>query len=112
MRCCWSCRRESLPPIRSIRRPFIAEFQNAIRSDDKEWLADHLQLPVNYFGKTRQAIRSKDCFLKHYASVIGPELKANVLKQDPNDSSTTIGGVMIGDVRQFRRRRRRHPNAL
>jgi len=47
---------------------------------------------VNYFGKTRQAIRSKDCFLKHYASVIWPELKANMLKQDPNDSSTTIGG--------------------
>jgi hypothetical protein len=45
--------------------PFITELQNAIRNDDKDWLADHLHLPVNYFGKTKQVISSKDWFLKH-----------------------------------------------
>jgi hypothetical protein len=25
--------------------PFIIELQNAIRNDDKDWLADHLHLP-------------------------------------------------------------------
>ena len=50
-----------------------------------------------FFGKTTQVIHSKDWFLKHYASVIGPELKANVLKQDPNDYFNNYQGVMIGD---------------
>ena len=76
---------------------FIAELQTAIRNDDKDWLADHLHLPVNYFGKTKQVISSKDWFLKHYATVIGPELKANVLKQDPNSYFKNYQGVMVGD---------------
>jgi hypothetical protein len=41
---------------------FIVELESAIRSDDKTWLADHLHLPVNYFGKTKQVGRSKDWF--------------------------------------------------
>ena len=76
---------------------FIAELQAAIRNDDKAWLADRLHLPVNYFGKTKEVIRSKEWFLDHYASVIGPELKANVLKQDPNSYFKNYQGVMVGD---------------
>jgi hypothetical protein len=49
---------------------FIAELQTAVRNDDKDWLADHLHLPVNYFGKTKEVISRKDWFLKHYATVI------------------------------------------
>jgi len=76
---------------------FIAELQAAIRNDDKAWLADHLHLPVNYFGKTKQVIDSKEWFLKHCTTVIGPELKANVLKQDPNSYFKNYQGVMVGD---------------
>jgi hypothetical protein len=76
---------------------FIAELQAAIHNDDKDWLADHLHLPVNYFGKTKQVISSKDWFLKHYTTVIGAELKANVLKQDPNSYFKNYQGVMVGD---------------
>jgi hypothetical protein len=77
--------------------PFIAELQDAIRNDDKQWLADHLHLPVNYFGNMKQIIRSKDWFLRHYATVIGPALKANILKQDPNAYFKGYQGVMVGD---------------
>jgi hypothetical protein len=76
---------------------FIAELQAAIRDDDKDWLADHLHLPVDYFGKAKQVISSKDWFRKHYTTVIGPELKANVLKQDPNSYFKNYQGVMVGD---------------
>ena len=86
-------RAEPLDPIPA----FIAEFQTAIRNDDKDRLADHLHLLVNYFGKMKQVISSKDWFLKHYATVIGPELKANVLKQDPNSFFKNYQGVMVGD---------------
>ena len=86
-------RAEPLDPIPA----FIAELQSAIRDDDKDWLADHLHLPVNYFGKTKQVIDSKEWFLKHCTTVIGPELKANVLKQDPNSYFKNYQGVMVGD---------------
>jgi hypothetical protein len=75
---------------------FIAEMQTAIGNDDKAWLADHLHLPVNYFGKTKMVIRSKDWFVKHYATVIGRELKANILKQDPEKYFKNYQGVMVG----------------
>ena len=71
--------------------------QTAIRNEDKDWLADHLHLPVKYFGKTKQTISSKDWFLKHSPIVIGPELKANVLKQDPNSYFKNYQGVIVGD---------------
>lgn len=77
--------------------PFIVELQTAICNDDKTWLADRLHLPVTYFGKTKQVIRSKAWFLKHYATVIGPELKANVVKQNPDDDFKNYQGVMVGD---------------
>ena len=76
---------------------FIAELQAAIRSDDRDWLADHLHLPVSYFGKTKQVISSKDWFLKYYTTLFSPELKANVLKQDPNNYFRNYQGVMVGD---------------
>jgi len=76
---------------------FIAELQTAIRNDDKDWLADQLHLPVNYFGKTKQVIHSKKWFVEHYATVIGPELKANILKQEPDKYFKNYQGVMVGD---------------
>jgi hypothetical protein len=79
------------------RPGFIRELQKAVGADDKTWMADHLHLPVRYFGKKAQIIRSKDWFLKHYATVIGPELKANVLAQDPEKYFMNYQGLMVGE---------------
>jgi hypothetical protein len=76
---------------------FIAALQSAIRSDDNRWLADHLHLPVRYFGKTTEIIRTKSWFRRHYATIIGPELKAKVLEHDPNAYFKNYQGVMVGD---------------
>jgi hypothetical protein len=76
---------------------FIAALQDAIRNDDKRWLAEHLHLPVSYFGKTTEVIHTKAWFLKHYATIIGPELRANVLKQAPDAYFKNYQGVMVGD---------------
>jgi hypothetical protein len=35
--------------------------------------------------------------LKDYATVIGPELKANMLKQNPDDYFKNYRGVIVGD---------------
>jgi uncharacterized lipoprotein YbaY len=38
----------------------ILAMQAAVRADDKQWFAEHLHLPVRYYGKTNQTIRTKD----------------------------------------------------
>jgi hypothetical protein len=75
----------------------ILAMQAAVRADDKQWFADHLHLPVRYYGKTKQTIRSKDWFLRHYATIIGPELKQAILAQDPGTYLKNYQGLMIGE---------------
>jgi hypothetical protein len=38
----------------------ILAMQTAVRADDRQWFAAHLHLPVRYYGKTNQTIRTKD----------------------------------------------------
>jgi hypothetical protein len=71
---------DELPP----KLAFVAELQKAVGTDDKEWLAAHLHFPVYYYGTKITLLRNKAQFLKRYATVIGPELKAAVLGQDIN----------------------------
>jgi hypothetical protein len=75
----------------------IRELQRAIRVDDKRWMADHLHLPVRYNRKKTLFIKSKAWFLKHYDSVITPQLKASILAQDPEKYSLTYQGLRVGE---------------
>jgi hypothetical protein len=75
----------------------ILAMQAAVRADDKAWFAAHLHLPVRYYGKTFHMIRSKAWFLKHYETVIGPELRANILAQDPENYLKNYQGLMVGE---------------
>jgi hypothetical protein len=75
----------------------ILALQAAIRTDDKDWFVSHLHFPVRYFGETKQTIRSKDWFLRHYDTIIGPKLKANLLAQDPEQYFKNYQGLMVGD---------------
>lgn len=74
----------------------ILAVKHAARIDDREWFAAHLHLPVRYFGKTNRVIQSKAWFLRHYAELIGPELKAALLVQDPEDYLKNYQGLMVG----------------
>jgi hypothetical protein len=76
--------------------PFIVELQTAICNDDKTWLADRLHLPVTYFGKTKQVIRSKAWFLKHYATVMGLSSRPTCSSKI-HDDFKNYQGVMVGD---------------
>ena len=82
----------SPPPETAI----TLELQEAVRNGDKDWFVSHLHFPVRYFGKTKRVIRSKDWVLSHYDTVIGPELKASILAQDPEDIFKNYQGIMVG----------------
>jgi hypothetical protein len=74
----------------------ILAAQEAVRGEDKAWFAARLHLPVRYFGKKNRTIQSTDWFLRHYADVIGPELKQAILAQDPEDYLKNYQGLMVG----------------
>ena len=89
-----------------MRRTRISRFRKARSSwrcrrrcarTIKHWFAAHLHLPVRYYGKTYQTIRTKEWFLAHYATVIGPELKAAILAQDPETYLKNYQGLMVGE---------------
>ncbi len=75
----------------------ILALQAAVRADDKAWFVAHLHYPVRYYGKTFRMIRSKAWFLSHYATIIGPELKANIVAQDPENYLKNYQGLMVGE---------------
>ena len=81
------------PPETAI----ILALQEAVRTGDKDWFVSHLHFPVRYYGKTKHIIRSEEWFLSHYSTVIGPELKANILAQDPEKPFKNYQGLMVGD---------------
>ena len=74
----------------------ILAMQAAVRADDRQWFAAHLHLPVRYYGKTNLTI-SSEWFLSHYATIIGPELKAAILAQDPETYLKSYQGLMFGE---------------
>ena len=71
--------------------PFIVELQTAIRNDDKTWLADRLHLPVTYFGKTKQVIRSKAWSSKTMRPSLGLSSRPTCSSKIPTIISRTIG---------------------
>jgi hypothetical protein len=85
--------KDDVPP----KEAFVAALQKAIGADDKEWLAAHLHFPVHYYGAKTQVIPNQAWFLRRYATVIGPKLKAAVLAQDPEQVFENWQGLMVGE---------------
>ena len=75
----------------------ILALQAAVRTGDKAWFAARLHFPVRYYGRTLTLIRSEEWFLRNYAKVIGPGLKASILAQDPGDFLKNYQGLMVGE---------------
>jgi hypothetical protein len=42
-----------------LKQQFVADLQNALRANDKNWLAGHMRYPVRYYGQRAMQIRNK-----------------------------------------------------
>lgn len=76
---------------------FVTALQQAIRTDDKTWLAEHTRYPLRYNGDRKRPIRNKAAFVKNYSAIIGVKLRAFVLAQDPENVFENWQGMMVGD---------------
>lgn len=78
------------------KQQFVADLQNALRANDKNWLAGHMRYPVRYHGRRALLIRNKSWLVNNYKSVIGAKLRMAVLAQDPGDVFENWQGLMVG----------------
>jgi hypothetical protein len=76
---------------------FVARLQQAVRANDKAWLAEHTRYPLRSFGSPQPSIRDKRSFIKNYSSLIGVKVRAAVLAQDPANVFENWQGLMIGE---------------
>jgi hypothetical protein len=74
-------------------------FQQAVRANDKTWLAANTGYPLSYFGHQKLVIRDKAAFLRNYALLFGAKLRAAILAQDPESVFANAQGLMIGEGR-------------
>ncbi len=77
----------------------VKQFQQAVRADNKAWLAANTRFPLSCFGHHKLVIRDKAAFLRNYALVFGAKLRAAVLAQDPESVFENAQGLMIGEGR-------------
>jgi hypothetical protein len=77
----------------------VMRFQQAVRANDKTWLAAHTRYPLNYFGRRKLVIRDRVGFLRDYSLLFGAQLRAAVLAQNPQNVFENAQGLMIGEGR-------------
>lgn len=88
-----SSRADDIP----LKQTFVIALQQAVRTGDKAWLADHMRYPLRYDGRSKISVRSKASFLKNYASIIGEKLRTAVLAQEPGNVFENWQGMMVGE---------------
>jgi hypothetical protein len=79
-----------------VKEAFVMALQQAVRTGDKSWLADHARYPLRYNGRSNISIRDKASFVKNYPTIIGRKLRAAVLAQDPENVFENWQGMMVG----------------
>jgi hypothetical protein len=81
------------------KQTIVVQLQQAVRADDKAWLAAHARYPLSYFGHGKRVIRGKADFTRNYALLFGAKLRAAVLAQDPEKVFENWQGLMVGEGR-------------
>jgi hypothetical protein len=81
------------------KQTIITQLQQAVRADDKAWLAAHTRYPLSYFGRGNRVIRDKATFIRNYALLFGAKLRAAILAQDPANVFENWQGLMVGEGR-------------
>jgi hypothetical protein len=81
------------------KQTIVTQLQQAVRADDKAWLAAHTRYPLSYFGRRKLIIRGKAAFIRSYALLFGAKLRAAILAQDPANVFENWQGLMVGEGR-------------
>jgi hypothetical protein len=92
------------------RERFVRELQQALRGNDKTWLADHVRYPLRYYGRKDSLIRDRSAFMRRYSSIFSDRLKSIVLAQDPSSLFENWQGIMIGNGQIWIRGSADHPH--
>jgi len=79
-------------------RSFFRQLQNAILSEDTNWLSGAIDLPFTVrTGKRKITLHTRSDVQQYSRSLFGEHLKDVVRKQSPNGLFKNWRGVMVGD---------------
>ena len=81
------------------KQAIVIELQQAVRANDKAWLAANTRYPFSYFGHGKRIIRGKAAFIRNYALLSGAKLRAAILAQGPANVFENWQGLMVGEGR-------------
>lgn len=89
---------EQGPETAKAARAFLAEFQTAVRANNKQKIASMISYPVNIIrnGK-RGRIRDRQIFLARYDSIFSERLRKVILDQSAHCLFGNANGEMIGN---------------
>lgn len=76
---------------------FVTRFQQALRTNDKQWVADHTRYPLRVHAAKASKVASKAALLRRYNAIFTPKVKAAVLAQEPAKVFRNWQGTMIGE---------------
>ena len=81
------------------KQTIVIQLQQAVRANDKAWLAAHTKYPLRYFGRRKGIVRDKAAFIRNFALLFGAKLRAAILAQDPANVFENWQGLMVGEGR-------------
>jgi hypothetical protein len=81
------------------KQTIVMELQQAVRANDKAWLAAHTRYPLSYFGRGKHVVRDKAAFIRNYTLLFGAKLRTAILAQDPANVFENWQGLMVGEGR-------------
>jgi hypothetical protein len=79
-------------------KAFFSEVKKAILNDDKEWLMEHINLPLSICSVPDvEAVATKEKFLERYDEIFNAFVKESVEQQDPQNLLKNSVGLTIGN---------------
>jgi hypothetical protein len=81
------------------KQAIVMQLQQAVRANDRTWLAAHTRYPLSYFSRGKRVIRGNAAFIRNNALLLGAKLRAAILAQDPANVFENWQGLMVGEGR-------------
>jgi hypothetical protein len=78
------------------KQVMVTRLQQAVRANDKAWLAAHARCPFSYFGHGKRVIHGKAAFIRNYALLFG----ANCARRSWRKTRRTCSRIGKSDGRR------------
>ena len=84
-------------PLTDEDRVFLEQLQNAVATDDRSWIADHVKYPITVtIGREREMVERQDEFLAHYDEIMNQRVRDAITAERLENLFKNWQGTIIG----------------